>query len=111
VPALSTTAILLTKEASESPVTGIESRSSANDVKIHPNPASDKLLLGINSARVESLEITVSDQWGRKIQSAKRNSDGITPVSLDVSAIPNGFYLVSIRRAGGISIGKFVVAR
>jgi hypothetical protein len=112
VPPLSTTAILLAKDASESPITGIEeNQSSVNVVNIYPNPASDKLLVGVNSQSHESVEIIVSDQRGRKIQSTRRYCDGITPITVDISTIPNGFYLLSVTGAGSKLNGKFVIAR
>lgn len=109
VPALSTTAILL--HASEQ-VTGIEEQNShANNVTIYPNPGFDKLLVNVDLKGPEVVEITVCDQRGNKIHSVKRNCDGITPVTVDISTIPNGFYLLTVRRARGESHGKFVIAR
>ena len=107
VPALSTTAILLSKSET---VTGIEEYRD-QDVSIYPNPAFDKLIVGFDSKREETVEIIMCDPSGRRVASFQKYCDGITPITVDISAIPNGFYLVSVRRAGRVSVAKFAVAR
>lgn len=111
VPALSTTAILLSTTAG-SLVTGIEEhKDPVNDITIYPNPGRDKLTVGFDPKREETVEITLCDPSGRRVASFQKHCDGITPTTVDISAIPNGFYLVSVRRGSGVSLGKLVVAR
>lgn len=110
VPALSTTAILL--EGSGSAITDIEEyRTLLEEIKIYPNPASDDVAIEINSNIAEPVEITVYDQRGCKIQSHQKHYDGISPVTVSVSTIPAGFYLLSVKKSSGKSVGRFAVTR
>lgn len=112
VPALSTTAILLSQTASEPPITGIEEhKSTENNVTIYPNPGFDKLFLDIDSKGKESVEITVCDQLGRRVHYTRGYCDGVTLFTLDISSIANGVYNLSVKRASGISLQRLVVAR
>jgi hypothetical protein len=107
IPALSTTAVLLSKPAT---VTGVEDYKD-QPVSVYPNPAFDKLMVGFDSRRKETLEIIMCDQLGRRVASFRKDCDGVNPITVDISAIPNGFYLLSVRSAGGVSVSKVVVAR
>ncbi|HEY8937114.1 MAG TPA: glycoside hydrolase family 44 protein [Cyclobacteriaceae bacterium] len=108
VPALSTTAVLLA--TSTDTVTGIEEpKSLVNDIKIFPNPVFDKLSVDIGSKDKEPVEIIIYDEQGRKILSVKTYSKEVA--TINISAIPNGFYSLLVKRAKGESRGKFVIAR
>jgi hypothetical protein len=109
VPKLSTTAILLAKTGS--PITGIKEDRGHKNIAIYPNPAFDKLLVRMDSNGKGPAEFTVTDQLGRRIHSARGYCDGNTPATLDISSIPNGVYLLSVRRGSSISSERFVVAR
>ncbi|MEO7991281.1 MAG: glycoside hydrolase family 44 protein [Chryseolinea sp.] len=109
VPALSTTAILLS--GTPGTITGIEDHIEKKNLNIYPNPGFDKLLISIDSKREEPVVITVLDQWGRKIRSVQGHYDGVTPITLDISTISSGIYILSVSRASGVSQEKFVVAR
>lgn len=112
VPKLSTTAVLLSKTTSELSVTGIEEYKSLDgDMRIYPNPVSGDLLVSLDSNITEPVEITVYDQKGRRVQYCERYYNGISPIALEMSTIPNGIYILSVRRTNDISIGKFVVIR
>lgn len=108
VPSLSTTAILL--GGSGSPITGIE-ESMAESITIYPNPVSDNLVVEMNSGVAEPVEMIVFDQNGRRIQSFQRHFDGTSPVTIGLSEIPAGFYLLSVRTPSGTSVMKFAVVR
>lgn len=107
VPALSTTAILLSGSTA---VTGVEENNDAY-VSIYPNPAFDKLIVRVDSKRSETVEIVMCDESGRNVASFRSDSDGDNPITLDISTIPNGFYLLSLRSEGHTSVSKIVVAR
>jgi hypothetical protein len=107
VPKLSTTAVILSRPAI---VTGVEEYKE-HLVTVSPNPAFEKLVVGFNSNRKETVEIIMCDQLGRRVASFQKRCDGINPITVDISKIPNGFYLFSLRSTDGISVAKVVVAR
>jgi hypothetical protein len=107
VPALSTTAVLL--QGKERGVGDIVKK--VVDFKVYPNPASGVLYAGPGSTAGGPVEITIYDPGGRQILAAKAYYDGITPISMDVSAIPGGLYILSFRKADGIFMRSFSVIR
>jgi len=109
-PKLSTTAILLTK--TETAVTGIENkRSLADGINIYPNPVSEKLIIRASTRITDPLEIIIYDQRGRVMQSIRKSYDGISPIEVNTSVIPNGLYFLSVRNARDTMIKRFVVSR
>lgn len=93
VPALSTTAVLL-----KATITGVSDiKNQPAGIEIYPNPATDKLNVRISSNVAEPTEVTVSDLSGRKIQTTVMSFDGHSPITLDISALTRGFYLLSVR--------------
>jgi len=105
VPALSTTAILLT--ATTTGISDIKNQPAG--IEIYPNPAADKLNVRISSTVAEPTEVTVSDMSGRKIQSTVMSFDGYLPITLNISALPRGFYLLSVRNSHCKSTKSFSV--
>jgi hypothetical protein len=107
VPALSTTAVLL-----KSATTGIsEYKNQANDIKIFPNPATDKLNVNISSNIAEPTEISVYGQGGQKIQSSIINYDGFSLFTVNLSTLSDGLYLLSVRNRHYASTKSFTVIR
>lgn len=107
VPALSTTAVILPTTITE--INDLRFRTDG--INIFPNPVSDNLYVRIPSSVEEPVEITIYDPEGRRILSYRSYYDGITPVSLDISAIPEGFYLLSVRQSGSRSVRSFTVIK
>ena len=107
VPALSTTAVLF-----KSGTTGIgDFKNKVDELKIYPNPANDQLFVQPGSNVAENLEITIFDQTGRTIRSTQNYYNGNTPVSVDVSSISKGFYLLSVKSSKSKSTKGFTVIR
>jgi hypothetical protein len=107
-PKLSTTAVIL----KWSPVTGIEKfKSQADELKIFPNPATDNLNISIPSNSAESTQITVFDQGGRQNMTALVNYDGHSPVSMNLSSLSGGIYLLSVRNNHCTSVKSFAILR
>lgn len=105
VPALSTTAILLSPT-----ITGTEEFINlVDEMKVYPNPVTDKLFVQLGSNVAETLEITVYDQAGRIIRSTQGYYNGISPITIDLSSVSNGFYLLSVRKSDTKSIKRFAV--
>lgn len=111
VPELSTTAVLLTKATSEPVITGIEKyKRLPAGINLYPNPVSDLISVDINSDVAESIEVCVNDLTGREIQSDQKYYDGTSPVTVNISALPPGFYLLLIRKSSGTTVEKFMVS-
>ena len=107
VPALSTTAVLL-----KSGTTGIgDFKNKVDEIKIYPNPVTDNLFVQLGAHAAENVEITVYDQTGRTIQSTQKYYNGNTPISIDVSSISKGFYLLSVKSSKYKSTKGFTVIR
>ncbi len=108
VPSLSTTAIILAKSA----LSGIERQENQADaLKIYPNPATNRLNVSIGSNIAEPTEFTIYDIGGRKVQNSVFDYDGYSTVALDVSAFPNGFYLLSAKNRHCLLTKTFSIAR
>jgi len=107
VPMLSTTAVIL-----KSTTTGIvEHRSQVGELTIYPNPVTDKLHIGLSSNIAERTQVAVFDQSGRKIQAMETEYDGASPMTTDVSSLPAGFYILSVKNSHCTSTKSFIIAK
>ena len=105
VPALSTTAILL-----RATTTGVpELRNQPAGIEIYPNPATDKINVKISSTFEEPTDIVVFDLYGRKIQTARMIFDGHSPITLNISTLKRGFYLLSVKNSHFTSTKSFSI--
>ena len=105
VPKLSTTAVIL-----KSSPTGVEEfKNEADDLKIFPNPATDKVNVSIQSNIAESTQITIFDQQGRQIRTAEVNYDGHSPVSINLSSLSEGIYLLSVKNKHCVAVKSLAV--
>ena len=77
------------------------------DFVAYPNPATDALTLGGLPFGVT--EVVVTDGLGRGVL-AKALPAGVARVRLDVSALPEGVYVVRLRGGGGAALRTTRVA-
>ena len=106
VPSLSTTAVLL-----KSTPTGVQDNNIQKDeIKVYPNPVTDKLDVSISSNVAESTKVIIYDQSGRIIQSFEKAYDGSTPVTINVSSLSGGFYLLSVKNSHFTSTKRFFIS-
>ncbi|MBN1181597.1 MAG: T9SS type A sorting domain-containing protein [Bacteroidales bacterium] len=106
LPALSTTAVLLRT----TPDSGI-SANKLHQIELYPNPASSQLTLILNSDEKELLEIWVIDPTGRKVKTFDINYDGCSPVILDTSTIPEGYYIISVKTGQSLLTKRFAIIK
>jgi hypothetical protein len=107
VPALSTTAVLL-----KATVTGISERNDKMpELNVYPNPANDMVNIDLKSGLTEPAEIAISDLMGRRIKHTVANFDGFSPVSLDISELTEGVYILSVQNNQFRSVRKFSVVK
>lgn len=72
------------------PVLDVVDEWNESAVLVYPNPASDRLFFASQQER--QVDVAVYAMDGRKLFSQQLSTDGF----LDVSALPNGFYVVKI---------------
>jgi hypothetical protein len=107
-PKLSVTAILL-KSAT---ATGIDKfKTPVDDIKIYPNPVSDDLNIRIPSNVAEPTQVVIFDQRGRQIKAFGVNYDGCSPINLNLSSLPVGFYLLSVKNNHCFRTKEFTIIR
>jgi hypothetical protein len=107
VPALSTTAVLLTKVT-----TGISEFKNGNgEIKIFPNPAKDKINVSLSPTIARQTEIAVYDIMGRKILNSFVDYNGDSLLSFDISTLERGVYFFSIKTKHDTLTRKFSVIK
>ena len=93
VPALSTTAVLLTKAN-----TGIsEFKNGKSEIKIFPNPAKDYINVSLSPTIAGQTEIAVYDIMGKKFLNSLVDYNGYSLLSFDISTLERGVYFFSIK--------------
>jgi hypothetical protein len=105
LPALSTTAVLFS-----SIVTGIRELKGLNkEIKLFPNPATDQLFVQPGSDVAENVEITIYDLAGRNIRSTRKYYNGDSSISIDVSSLNIGIYILKANIGSHVYIKKIFV--
>jgi hypothetical protein len=84
-------------------VQGIENHSLKMNLSVHPNPATDYVVISVNDVDDHSVE--VMDLTGKTVFSAMVSGRGIT---IDLRSFPCGIYFVSCKSEGYVNVGKFV---
>ncbi len=80
-------------------------------VSISPNPASEWLQVECVAAQAGQLTMTLTNMISQKsIHLSKKVAAGLYTVSIPISQIPNGLYLLTIRKEGMQVVEKVVVA-
>jgi hypothetical protein len=92
--------------------TGVQDiKSQTDEIKVYPNPATDKLHISLFSNVAEPTKVIIYDQSGRKIQSSDTDYDGHSQITLNVSSLSNGSYLLCVRNNHCTSNKSFFIAR
>ncbi len=90
-----------------SPVRNVRNEGTA-DIALYPNPASDRLLVNINSDRADNAAVIVSDLNGRTlIQQQTRITEGMNYLPLHTGKLPAGTYVIRILLDQDMVIRKF----
>lgn len=80
---------------------------TSSNLNVYPNPASNKI--NINSGISFNGELVISDISGRIIYSQQINTNANSPVSLDISDINKGLYILTIDSKNFKEATKFIV--
>jgi hypothetical protein len=75
--------------------------------KIYPNPVRNEITISSSSASADPLQISLFDLQGRLIKKVSISVSG-TNHTIDVSAIPSGFYLIKITQGLLVNTTKII---
>ncbi|HRZ50285.1 MAG TPA: T9SS type A sorting domain-containing protein [Bacteroidales bacterium] len=88
------------------PATGIRFPSATDVVSVMPNPARDRLVINFGNAPAESGTITVTNLQGTELKEIVTDMTGA--LNIDISDLPDGFYLLSVVSQNGLMNRKFI---
>ena len=87
---------------------GIDELNLEASVDLYPNPV-DKGLLNLTFSQVQGeVSIEMFDSFGKRVMQKSIVLDAVNNVSLDVSELPFGMYIVQIQNSD-ISINKKII--
>lgn len=100
--------VLMTNQANVTqgcpvPVSVSDVKGSDVPVTLHPNPATDELT--ITSPANKYQNISISNMLGKRIMTLKMSKPTTT---IDVSALPEGMYIVTLNGGSGSEVKRFV---
>ena len=81
------------------PVSIQESTMSENPVRIFPIPADNFVRIQFDYSVSSTLSLTITDLLGKTVLSETLSIDG-TLIKTDISSVPNGLYILSLRSEG-----------
>jgi len=97
--------------AGQTTVTGINENSFASAINIFPNPATDKLTIGLGTNN-EKVEVSIADITGKIIYSTTVNNPdghGDQKIEVNTNNFAEGVYLVQVQSADFVATKKLVV--
>ena len=88
----------------------VEEHSSLELTKLYPNPATEQINIEINSNGSRTVDMMITDIFGKTIQSQTINvSSGSTVHNLDVTSLAKGSYFIILNAQQGQTVKRFVV--
>ena len=91
------------------PTEGVPSFTLTNaDISIFPVPANNTIRVTIDRDNFSMHDVTVYDVSGRKLMNEKLPSSS-REISLNISSLSDGVYILTINGDNGIATGRFVV--
>ncbi len=90
-------------------ITGVGSEELSDAIRIYPNPASDKLIIEIQSDNPGKISMDIVSMYGRTIISQDNNIGNKFEINL--GGFASGIYLLRIRISGVIITKKFQIRR
>lgn len=107
LPSLSTTAILL-KAAKPLAVPTI---FAGDEIKIHPNPANDKLFIKFGNTIARTAELIIFNSLGQKIKVSSVITNARATPFIDVLSFPAGVYFLSVKSSRHKKMIPFIINR
>ena len=75
---------------------GVEEATFESSTSIYPNPAVDKLTIKSKETLSKNTLISVYDGLGKLLRQAVVPVSGLSELSIDVSGLSDGFYVIGI---------------
>ncbi|MEZ4755651.1 MAG: DUF4397 domain-containing protein [Flavobacteriales bacterium] len=93
--------------------TGVAENELLSRLNVWPNPSNDVLFIDMDSKLNTQADIRLLDMTGRDVLAlgSRSISNGESRISLDVSGLSNGSYVLSIRGEGSVVTAPVQVAR
>jgi hypothetical protein len=92
-------------------VTGLKSLNENSGFTVFPNPASDRLLIHLQTPVSENTNCSIFDIQGRTVKQQSLADLKDASNAIDVSNLSDGLYLLQIADGGNLSYSKFVIQR
>ena len=96
-------------KVNSAPKSAIISENKLANVSIHPNPASDNLMVNFGSVLVSGLHINMFDMAGKLVR--VQTIGAVAPdenIQLDVSSLSTGMYMLQLITSESTQSVKFV---
>ncbi len=87
---------------------GINDVANATRVVLYPNPATSQLNVILDAKEAGLHTVVITDLAGKVTYSTQLAVNGLQNISIPVSTLANGYYLVSVEANGNRSVQKFV---
>lgn len=87
-------------------ITSVETLTSTFDLKIYPNPASDKLRIDLHDAGNNTWTGVIFSNTGQPIR--KFNLSSVERTEFDISTLSQGLYTIQLTADDAVYSGKFV---
>ncbi len=90
---------------------GIEEIVSSADIRLYPNPASDRVTFEYTLASSEMVSIELVDMLGNlvMVQNAGKKAAGANQSQIELDGVASGVYIVNLRAGNSVSVSKLTV--
>ncbi|MEI7980764.1 MAG: T9SS type A sorting domain-containing protein, partial [Bacteroidota bacterium] len=84
---------------------------NSTDIKVYPNPATDRIIINITGKTGEELSLILTDLSGRQLRADRpgRLADGPNVFSMDVTGVQPGVYFVTVLTAATKTVTKVII--
>jgi photosystem II stability/assembly factor-like uncharacterized protein len=97
-------------QASNGGVSLEERSSEAKRIELHPNPARDRVEVGLAEVHSEALSVSLRDARGREIRTWEEKLDGAEPkFTLELEELDKGIHFLEIEGGDETAVKKLVV--
>jgi hypothetical protein len=92
-------------------VTGIMNYVKSDSYKVYPNPATSFLTVEVQTSQNTTFTISLTNLVGQQVMSEGYEANGSFRKDMDVSALPNGLYFITVETSSGRLVQKIVISR
>jgi hypothetical protein len=80
------------------------------EISVYPNPATDRLTVGLNFKENEKAKLTITDMLGKvcSVQELGTVMTGEQHIPVNISNLPSGTYFITLVATNGSVTSKFV---